>query len=113
MRSISRVPGKARELRLDVSKNGLEQGVDNIIGAIRDNETPAHLIMRMIEFAKEAHFRQLLDALCVNNTIRCLDISQASLPYDAGPETCDSLKSLFIKNRTLEELDISGEHTWK
>ena len=109
MRSIPRVPGKARELRLDVSNNGLEQGVDIIIGAIRDNDTPAHLIMRMIEFAKETHFKQLLDALCVNNTIRCLDISQASLPYDAGTETCDSLKSLFIKNRTLQELDISGE----
>jgi hypothetical protein len=38
-----------------------------------------------------------------------LDISKASLPYDAGPETCEALRAVFSENRTLEELDISGE----
>jgi hypothetical protein len=63
----------------------------------------------MIEFTKEDYFRQLLHALRTNNTIRVLDISKASLPYDAGEETCDELRLLFEENETLEDLDISGE----
>ncbi|KAG9247089.1 hypothetical protein BJ878DRAFT_494066 [Calycina marina] len=110
MEAISRNPGEIRELRLDVSSNGLENGIDSIIEAIKENKTPSQLIMQMIEFAKERHFRRLLDVLCDNTTIRVLDISKASLPLDASPETCFALKELFVKNRTLQDLDISGEH---
>lgn len=63
----------------------------------------------MIEFTKEDHFRQLLLALRTNTTIRCLDISKASLPYDANSETCEAMRAVFAENSTLEELDISGE----
>jgi hypothetical protein len=110
MRSMTRVPGEARNLQLHVSANRLEKGVGEIVKAIEENHTPSHLIVRMIEFAKEDHFKQLLEALRTNTTIRSLDISKASLPYDAGPETCDALRLLFAENTTLEELDISGEH---
>lgn len=109
MRCMVRVPGKGRNIELHVSANRLEKGVGEIVTAIEENCTPTHLVVRMIEFTKEDHFKQLLQALRTNTTIRSLDISKASLPYDAGPETCDALRQLFTGNSTLEYLDISGE----
>jgi hypothetical protein len=109
MRSMTRVAGVARNLQLHVSANRLEKGIGEIVNAIEENHTPSHLIVRMIEFAKEDHFKQLLQALRTNTTMRSLDISKASLPYDAGPDTCEALQLLFAENTTLEELDISGE----
>lgn len=109
MRAMIRVPGEGRNLELHVSANRLEKGVGEIVKAIEENQTPTHLVVRMIEFTKEDYFRQLLEALRTNTTIRSLDISKASLPYDAGPETCDALRRVFAENETLEELDISGE----
>lgn len=109
MRSMIRAAGTARNLQLSVSANRLERGMHDVIEAIRNNNTPSSLVIRMIEFTKEDHFRQLLQALRTNTTIRSLDISKASLPYDAGPETCDALRLVFAENKTLEELDISGE----
>ncbi|KAK5077239.1 hypothetical protein LTR51_002926 [Lithohypha guttulata] len=65
--------------------------------------------MRMVDFEKEYQFRELMAALARNTTVRSLDISQASLPYDASMETCEALKEMFAQNQTLEELDISGD----
>ena len=110
MQSMVRVPGEARNLQLHVSANRLEKGIGEIVKAIEENSTPSHLVLRMIEFTKEDHFRQLLEALCTNTTIQSLDISKASLPYDASPETCDALQRVFAENTTLRELDMSGEH---
>jgi len=109
MRAMTRVPGQARELQLHVSANRFERGVGDIAAAIKDNCTPSTLVARMIEFEKEDHFRELLQALRTNKTIRNLDISKASLPYDAGTETCDALRLVFAENTTLQDLDISGE----
>jgi hypothetical protein len=109
MRTMTRVPGEGRNIELHVSANRLEKGVGEIIKAIEENHTPTHLVVRMIEFTKEDHFKQLLQALCTNTTIRSLDISKASLPYDAGPETCDALRQMFAINDTLKDLNISGE----
>jgi hypothetical protein len=64
----------------------------------------------MIEFEREHHFHQLVEALMHNTTLKSLDISKASLPYDATDETCEALKTMFATNTCLEELDISGEH---
>lgn len=72
--------------------------------------SPSHLTMRMVEYQKEDHFRELLLAIKQNNTLRYLDISKASLPYDANHDTCEALQQMFMENETLEELDISGEH---
>ncbi|KAF4621711.1 hypothetical protein G7Y89_g14494 [Cudoniella acicularis] len=109
MRSMTEKAGEPRELQLHVSANKLEKGIGEIAKAIQENHTPADLVVRMIEFEKEDHFRQLLEALRTNTTIRNLDISKASLPYDASPETCDTLRLVFAENTTLESLDISGE----
>ena len=109
MRSMIGPSDEVRDIELHVSANKLEKGVGEIVRAIEENHTPTRLVMRMIEFTKEDHFRQLLNALRTNTTIRSLDVSKASLPYDAGPETCDALQQLFVENKTLEDLDISGE----
>ncbi|KAK2628494.1 hypothetical protein QTJ16_001597 [Diplocarpon rosae] len=109
MYAMTRVPGEVRNLELHVSANRFEKGVSEIVKAIRSNHAPTHLFLRMIEFSKEDYFRELLQALRTNTTIRCLDVSKASLPYDAGEETCEAMRLVFEDNKTLEDLDISGE----
>ena len=66
--------------------------------------------MKMAVYEKEYHFRELVQALRRNTTLEYLDISKTSLPGDANEETCEALKLMFSDNKTLEELDISGEH---
>ncbi|SZF04245.1 unnamed protein product [Blumeria hordei] len=111
MRSMARDGQGGRALEFNVSGNRVEKGIGEIVKAIKANRTPNRLYLRMIEFTKEDHFRQLLQALRTNTTIKCLDISKASLPDDAGAETCECLRAVFASNRTLEELDISGEQS--
>lgn len=103
------VNGLPRDLHLHVNENRLDNGCTDLFDAIGQNMTPSHLSMRMIDFKKEEHFRQLVEALRKNRTLQFLDISKASLPYDAGPETCKSLQLMFEENDSLEDLDIGGE----
>lgn len=99
-----------RRIHLHVSENRLHRNYSDLFDAIARDKTPTHLTMRMVEFQKEEHFRYLVDALRVNTTLKSLDISKASLPYDAGQETCQALQAMFEENTTLEQLDISGEY---
>ncbi|GIK06468.1 hypothetical protein Aspvir_002118 [Aspergillus viridinutans] len=101
--------GAPRDLHLYVSENRLDLGCSYLFDAISQNKTPSHLSMRMIDFKREEQFQELVEALRINRTLKYLDISKASLPYDAGPETCRSLQLMFEENNTLEDLDISGE----
>lgn len=111
MRSMVRDGEIGRDLEFNVSGNRVEKGVGEIVKVIKANLTPTKLYLRMIEFTKEDYFRQLLQALRTNTTIKCLDISKASLPDDAGAETCECLRAVFAENQTLDELDISGEQS--
>ncbi|KAF7174886.1 hypothetical protein CNMCM7691_005354 [Aspergillus felis] len=108
LHSIAAV-GAPRDLHLYVSENRLDLGCSYLFDAISQNKTPSHLSMRMIDFKREEQFQELVEALRINRTLKYLDISKASLPYDAGPETCRSLQLMFEENNTLEDLDISGE----
>ncbi|PWY78627.1 hypothetical protein BO83DRAFT_307498 [Aspergillus eucalypticola CBS 122712] len=101
--------GFPRDLHIHVNENRLDQGCSYLFKAIAQNKTPTHMSMRMIDFKKEEQFQELVEALRKNRTLKCLDISKASLPYDAGPETCKALQLMFEENETLEDLDISGE----
>ncbi|RJE18292.1 leucine Rich Repeat protein [Aspergillus sclerotialis] len=103
------VQGSPRDLHLHLNENRIDNGCSYLFEAISKNLTPSHLSMRMIDFKKEEHFRHLVEALRKNRSLTYLDISKASLPYDAGPETCRSLQLMFEENDTLEDLDISGE----
>lgn len=103
------IKGSPRNLHMHINENRIDNGCTFLFDAIARNNTPSHLSMRMIDFKKEEHFRLLVEALRKNRTLSYLDISKASLPYDAGPETCKSLRLMFEENETLEDLDISGE----
>ena len=109
LRSMTTRGGRPRDLHLFVSENRLDTNYSLLFDSIGQNQTPTHLSMRMIDFKKEEHFRELLVAMGKNTSLKYLDISKASLPYDAGPETSKSLQVMFEQNSTLEELDISGE----
>jgi Ran GTPase-activating protein (RanGAP) involved in mRNA processing and transport len=109
LHSMSLEPDSPRSLHLHVNENRIDNGCSFLFDAIGKNMTPSHLSMQMIDFKKEEHFRELVDALRKNRTLRYLDISKASLPYDAGPETCRMLQLMFEENETLEAFDISGE----
>lgn len=100
---------RGRDLQLHVNDNRLDLGCSYLCDAIAEDKTPSHMSMRMIDFKKEHEFQDLAEALRKNRTLRYLDISKASLPYDAGPETCKSLQLMFEENDTLEDLDISGD----
>jgi hypothetical protein len=108
--SMTRERGTARKLHLSASENRLRLGYGLLFKSISQNYGPARLTARMIEFEREPHFRQLVEAMTHNTTLKSLDISKASLPYDATEETCEALKTMFATNTCLEELDISGEH---
>lgn len=99
-----------RNIHLHVNENRIDNGCPFLFKAIAQDKTPSHLSMRMIDFKKEEHFRELVEALRKNRTLKYLDISKASLPYDAGPETCKSLQLMFEENDVLEDLDISGDN---
>ena len=109
-RAMSREDGKAREMHVSASENRLRIGYTLLFDQIANNRGPTHLTTRMIEFEKEQHFRHLIKALTNNTTLKALDISRASLPYDAGKETCLALQQMLAENECLEVLDISGEH---
>ena len=107
--SMSRQPGVARNMHVSASENRLGIGSALLCKSIATNQCPVSITMRMVDFEKEYQFRELVSALAQNYTIRRLDISQPSLPYDASIETCEALKDMFATNSTLEELDISGD----
>lgn len=100
---------KPRMMHVSASENRLNSGYQDLFDLVKESKTPTHLTMRMIEFEKEIHFRVLVGALQHNTSLKVLDISKASLPYDAGEETCRELQKVFAQNICLEELDISGE----
>ncbi len=108
-RAMSRDHGPPRKMHVSASENRLKAGYHFLFDLVGKNKTPTYLTMRMIEFEKEHHFRQLVQALQKNTALKVLDISKASLPYDAGDETCQDLQKMFEQNSSLEELDISGE----
>jgi hypothetical protein len=108
--SMTRERGTARKLHISASENRLRFGYRLLFKSIAQNYSPARLTARMIEFEREYHFRELVEAMTHNMTLKALDISKASLPYDAAEETCQALKAMFATNTCLEELDISGEH---
>ncbi|KAL1964187.1 hypothetical protein VTN77DRAFT_7145 [Rasamsonia byssochlamydoides] len=110
LHAMTPASGKPRDLHLYVSENHLDTDYSLLFDAIAQNKGPTHLTMRMVDFKKEEHFRELLEAMRKNTSLKYLDISKASLPYDAGPETCKALQLMFEENETLEELDISGEY---
>ncbi|EXJ79726.1 hypothetical protein A1O3_08009 [Capronia epimyces CBS 606.96] len=108
--SMVRPDGQPRVMHVSANENRLKSGNTALFKTIAQSFGPTSLSMRMMDFDKESHFREMIKALTANTTLRSLDISGASLPYDASVETCEALKEMFATNQTLQEFDISGEH---
>ena len=109
LHAMFRGVGNVRPIHLHITKNQLEESHDSFTAAVSRSVTPCSISMQMLVYKREHNFRSLVSALANNTSLRYLDISKASLPYDADDDTCEALQSMFAQNRTLEELDISGE----
>lgn len=109
--AMSKGPRQARNLHIQLNENHLEQHHDQLVNVIANSCTPNHVTMQMLEYKNERNFQRLLEAFALNKSTHYLDISKASLPADASDDTCDALHRLLAENDTLEELDISGEHS--
>ena len=111
LRAMHRGVGKTRPIHLHLTKNPLEKSHDSFVQAVSSSMTPSGITMQMLEYKEEGHFRDLVNALANNTSLVFLDISKISLPSDASEDTSEALERMFAENRTLDELDISGEQT--
>ncbi|KAI9661703.1 MAG: hypothetical protein M1821_008941 [Bathelium mastoideum] len=111
MHSMTREPGKARNMHIDISQNHFEQDHAQFAKAIASGLTPQFVSLPLLEYEDEGLFRHLISAFRVNKSIKYLDISRLSLPDDATDETCECLRRMLAENDTLEELDLSGEES--
>ena len=109
MQAMVRYPDEPRPLHLDISHNNITKDFEYLSRAISSNCAPSHVTLKAIEYREESIFRHLINAIRVNNSIKCLDISRNSLPNEVNEETSQALERLFAENTGLEELDISGE----
>ncbi|KAL8823880.1 MAG: hypothetical protein Q9191_005474 [Dirinaria sp. TL-2023a] len=109
LHSMYRGVANVRPIHLHITKNKLEESHDRFVAAVSRSVTPCGITMQMLEYKREQNFQNFIIALTNNTSLRYLDISKASLPYDADEDSCAALQAMFAQNRTLEELDISGE----
>lgn len=107
--AMDRGSDNVRDLHLFVTDNRLEQCHDMFVDVISRSITPSHMTIQMLEYSSEHYFGDLIGALSNNKSLKYLDLSRASLPRDASDETCEALRKMFVKNKTLEVLDLSGE----
>ena len=109
LQAMFRGVGKIRPIHLHITKNRLEISHDSFVEAVGRSMTPCGITMQMLVYKEERHFRDLVLALANNTSLVFLDISKVSIPNDAGDDTSEALEKMFAENRTLCELDISGE----
>ena len=109
MHSMTREPGRSRNMHIDISQNNFEQDHGQFAKAIASGLAPEYVSLPLLEYQDEELFRNLISAFRVNKSIKFLDLSRPSLPDDATDETCECLRRMLAENDTLEELDLSGE----
>lgn len=109
LNAMDRGVDMVRDLHLFVADNRLEQRHDMFVDVISRSITPSHMTIQMLEYSSEHYFGDLIGALSNNKSLKYLDLSKASLPVDASDKTCEALRRMFTKNKTLEVLDLSGE----
>ncbi|PFH61342.1 hypothetical protein XA68_17591 [Ophiocordyceps unilateralis] len=110
-RQISRVfrgMGQARRLTLHLGGNRLDEGIDDLCGAIACGYGPWSLFLQMVEFAREINYIKLLRALTVNKTVECLSLAGTAMSDAASSTACQAVADFFSKNNTVRFLDISG-----
>ncbi len=107
--AMNRGPGRPRNLHLYANENKLQQDHEKLAENIGKSLTPTHITMQMIEYHKEKYFQRLVEGVTKNTVLKYLDVSKTNLPYNACDDTCEALRVMFAENRTLEEINLSGE----
>ncbi|RDA86709.1 hypothetical protein CP532_4222, partial [Ophiocordyceps camponoti-leonardi (nom. inval.)] len=110
-RQISRLfrgMGQARRLTFHLSGNRLDEGIDDLCGAIACGYGPWSLFLQMVEFANEMNYIKLMRALTVNKTVECLSLAGTAMTDAASSTACQAVADFFSKNNTVRFLDISG-----
>jgi Leucine Rich repeat len=95
-------------LSLDLSENAAED-VGSIITAVAQNQCPAKLALRLLQFHCVEDLESLINAISVNKSLKYLDIAGMTTFFEITDERVSkSLEELFRNNNTLQSLDISG-----
>lgn len=95
-------------MTVHINANRLDEGIDDLCGAIACGYAPWSLFVQMLEFNYEASFVKLWKALTVNKTIECLSLAGSSTPDAASASACQTVSEFFSNNSTVRYLDISG-----
>lgn len=95
-------------MTVHLNANRIDEGIEDLCGALSCGFGPWGLFMQMIEFTQEANYVKLLRALTVNRSVECLSLAGSSTPDSASDTACQALSEFFAKNNTLRFLDISG-----
>ena len=111
LQAMTNDSGNARNLHLYVSENQLGQQHQMLVDCFERSMTPSRITMQMLDYSNERDFQALIKALVTNTSLKYLDISRTSLPFEASQESCEILRSMFEMNDTLEELNLSGEQS--
>ena len=100
--------GQGRRLTVHINASRLDEGIDDLCGALACNYAPWSLFAQMIDFCAESSYIKLLRALTVNKTIECLSLAGSSTPDAASDLACQAVADFFSKNNNIRFLDISG-----
>ena len=105
---LFRSMGQGRQMTLHLNANRLDEGIDQLCGAISCGYGPWSLFLQMIEFTDESSYTKLLRALTVNKSIECLSLAGSATPDAASEGACQAVADFFARNNTIRFLDISG-----
>lgn len=105
---LFRAMGQARKMTVHINANRLDDGIDDLCGALACGYGPWSLFIQMVEFNYESSYTKLWKALTVNKTIECLSLAGSSTPDAASWTACQAVSEFFSNNDTVRFLDISG-----
>lgn len=105
---LFRAMGQSRRMTVHINANRLDEGIDDLCGALACGYGPWSLFIQMVEFGHESSYIKLWKALTVNKTIECLSLAGSSTPDAASPTACQAVADFFSNNDTVRFLDISG-----
>lgn len=108
MAKLFRAMGQARKMTVHINANRLDDGIDDLCGALACGYGPWSLFVQMVEFNYESSYTKLWKALMVNKTIECLSLAGSSTPDAASWTACQAVSEFFTNNNTVRFLDISG-----
>ncbi|KAL2019532.1 hypothetical protein VTK56DRAFT_9566 [Thermocarpiscus australiensis] len=104
--------GEDRGMHLCISGNPIEDGVEDLAAAIRQQKGPACLYQEMIEFKDESSYLSLIKALTETRHLSLLSLA-GTAPSDSSHGPCSrelvtTLHDFFARNTSIRCLDISG-----